>query len=281
MGTTDQVLRDVVGPVVREAMQSRAVDRWFFIRYGDPDHHLRLRLHGAPTELWHAVWPRLQAAIAPFLDDGRIWRVTLDTYEREVERYGGSDGIELAEAVFHADSEAVLEIVELISPDDAGLDQRWRLTLRGMDQLLGDLAFDVEAKLAILESARRTFAAEFRVDGPFKGQIGERFRQERPALIELLDRTHDAASPLAPGFEVLASRSDALRPVAAELIARDRARPPLTAAAGRRRQLPAHARQPVAPIGAPRARALALRIPDAPPRGGRSSSPGPAGPGRE
>ena len=230
MGTTDQVLRDVVGPVVREAMQSRAVDRWFFIRYGDPDHHLRLRLHGAPTELWRTVWPRLQAAIAPFLDDGRIWRVTLDTYEREVERYGGSDGIELAEAVFHADSEAVLEIVELISPDDAGLDQRWRLTLRGMDQLLGDLAFDVEAKLAILESARRTFAAEFRVDGPFKGQIGERFRQEQPALAELLDRSHDAASPLAPGFEVLASRSDALRPVAAELIVRDRARrlsPPL------------------------------------------------------
>ena len=38
------------------------------------------------------------------------WQVQLDTYEREVERYGGPEGIELAEQLFHADSEAVLAI---------------------------------------------------------------------------------------------------------------------------------------------------------------------------
>ena len=220
-----------VGPVVREAMQSRAVDRWFFIRYGDPDHHLRLRLHGAPTELWRTVWPQLQAAIArsstTVASGASRWTPTSARSSGMAGRMTSVSPRPCSTRTARRYSRSWARHRTLTmrgSISDCGS------TLRGMDQLLGDLAFDVEAKLAILESARRTFAAEFRVDGPFKGQIGERFRQEQPALIQLLDRSHDAASPLAPGFEVLASRSDALRPVAAELLARDRARrlsPPL------------------------------------------------------
>ena len=47
---------------------------------------------------------------------GQLWRVQLDTYEREVERYGGEAGIGLAERVFHADSDAVLAIVRQLGP---------------------------------------------------------------------------------------------------------------------------------------------------------------------
>src|SRR5262249_32351010 len=35
--TADQVLREVVAPVVAQAKESGAADHWFFIRYGDPD----------------------------------------------------------------------------------------------------------------------------------------------------------------------------------------------------------------------------------------------------
>ena len=49
--TADRVLRDVVGPVTRSALRAGAVDGWFFIRYGDPDWHLRWRLHGDPGRL--------------------------------------------------------------------------------------------------------------------------------------------------------------------------------------------------------------------------------------
>ena len=52
------------------------------------------------------------------LEDGQLWRLQLDTYEREVERYGGPEGMVLAERLFQADSEAVLEIVEQY-PEDA------------------------------------------------------------------------------------------------------------------------------------------------------------------
>src|SRR5262249_16179051 len=37
--TLDQLLRDVIRPIVEVASRTGAVDRWFFIRYGDPDWH--------------------------------------------------------------------------------------------------------------------------------------------------------------------------------------------------------------------------------------------------
>ncbi|PYV43187.1 MAG: Lanthionine biosynthesis protein LanB, partial [Acidobacteria bacterium] len=125
------MLRDVVTPLTEALGQSGAADSWFFIRYGDPDWHLRLRLHGVPERLQAEALPALQAAVAPLLKEGQIWRMQFDTYEREVERYGGTEGIQLAERLFHVDSEAVLEIMELLEPGDAGLDERWQLVLRG------------------------------------------------------------------------------------------------------------------------------------------------------
>src|SRR5205807_10366290 len=110
-GTADRVLCEVVAPFVRKLIHSGAVDRWFFIRYGDPEWHLRVRFHGTPENLHAEVLPALQTAVSPLLDDGRLWRVQLDTYEREVERYGGPEAIELAEKLFHADSEAVLQLI--------------------------------------------------------------------------------------------------------------------------------------------------------------------------
>jgi len=209
-----------VAPVVRRATRSGAADRWFFLRYGDPDQHLRVRLHGRPERLRRSVLPALERAVAPFLADGRIWRVTVDTYEREIERYGGPEGIELAEELFHRDSEAALDIIERLDPGDAGLDERWRLALRGMDQLLDDLGFDLAAKRAIADDVRRSFAAEFRANGPLRGQLGERFRTEQAALTALLDRSRDGTSALAPGLAALDRRSERLRGTAAELAAR-------------------------------------------------------------
>jgi thiopeptide-type bacteriocin biosynthesis protein len=220
--TADQVLHELIRPVTAAALGSGAADRWFFIRYGDPDWHLRLRLHGRPERLHGEVLPALQAAAAPLLEDGRLWRLQLDTYEREVERYGGGAGIVLAEQIFHIDSEAVLELLALF-PEDARGDVRWRLALCGMAMLLADLGFDPATRPAILQRIRDAFTQEFRADANLKHQLGARFRQERPGLEASLDPARAAEGPLAPGLAVLCRRSERLAPVAAELKACEQA----------------------------------------------------------
>jgi thiopeptide-type bacteriocin biosynthesis protein len=213
----DQILRGLVRPVVQEAMESALVRRWFFIRYGDPEPHLRLRFHGDAETLQGVVWPALRQASTPFLEDGRLWRLTLDTYEREIERYGGPEAIELAERLFHADSEAALAIVERLVPGDAGLDERWRLTFSGMDRLLADLGIDLEARARLLRSVANASAKELGWDRRADHWLGEKFRKERESLAGLLDRTREAESPLAPGLRALRRRSRAWRPAAVRL----------------------------------------------------------------
>ena len=66
---------------------SRLIDRWFFVRYADPAAHLRVRFHGSARPLLSAVLPALHEALAPALNDGLLYRVSIDTYEREGSPY--------------------------------------------------------------------------------------------------------------------------------------------------------------------------------------------------
>ena len=214
--TTDQVLREVAGPVAERLLSAGVADRWFFVRYSDPDCHLRLRLHGHPDRLAGTALSALQAAARPLLGDRRLWRIQLDTYEREVERYGGAEGIVLAERLFYADSQAVLELAGLLAEDTRG-DLGWRLALAGMDLLLTDLDFDLEARRAIVQKMRDAFALEFHAGADFARQLAARFRSERKALESLLEPAAAGDGPLAAGLEVFRRRSQRLAPVAAEL----------------------------------------------------------------
>jgi thiopeptide-type bacteriocin biosynthesis protein len=215
-GTADQLVNHVVGPLVRSSVASGAADAWFFIRYADPDWHLRLRLHGEPGRLHAEVLPGLEAATAPLLETGQLWRMQLDTYEREVERYGGDRGIELAEQVFAADSEAVLTILGPLS-GDAGLDLRWRLAMRGMDLLFDDLGLTLDEKRSVARRAREGFGREFAIDGNFRSRVSQRYREDRPRLEALLDAGQVPPGPLASGLDALHRRSLQLAPITAEL----------------------------------------------------------------
>jgi thiopeptide-type bacteriocin biosynthesis protein len=227
--TADVLLREVVAPVVAEALGSGVADSWFFIRYSDPDWHLRVRFHGDPRELHARVLPALGDAAAPLLDDRRLWKLQLDTYEREVERYGGPEGIALAERLFSADSEAILGLIDLLEGDE-GADVRWRLGLVGIDRLLTDLGLDDAAKAATLERLRGSFWREFKGDKNLRVQLDQRMRGERRSLGLLLAGDAETVAPLAPALALFDKRSRDLAPVVAEMAkleAEGRLAPPL------------------------------------------------------
>ncbi|HEY2027810.1 MAG TPA: lantibiotic dehydratase [Myxococcales bacterium] len=185
--------------------------RFFFVRYSDPDFHLRIRVEGEPRRLLGEVLPALEAAIEPLRRDGRVWRTQLDTYEREIERYGGDRGIEVAERLFCADSQAALSLVELLHGEDAA-EARWQLCLLAIDGLFDALGFDSEERLAILRGMRARFAAEFRVDPSFERQLDKRYRSAAKEIAALF-----AGKSFVDARAIVARRSDDVRPIGAEL----------------------------------------------------------------
>jgi thiopeptide-type bacteriocin biosynthesis protein len=216
-GLADRLLTDTVRPLVDRALAERLADRWFFIRYADPQPHVRVRFHGDDRRLAAELLPALATLLGPLVDDGRIARWQVDTYVREVERYGGDAAIDLAEEIFCIDSACVMSILSS-TPGDEGLEWRWRLGLCGVDLLLDSLGFSLSDKVEWARSQRDAYAAEFRVDARMKQQLGALYRAERQTIGELLQVAHSpAAADEHPAIGALRARGAALIPVVSQL----------------------------------------------------------------
>ncbi|MGX1095664.1 thiopeptide-type bacteriocin biosynthesis protein [Streptomyces albogriseolus] len=98
----DALLADHLPAVLAEIEDD--VDRWFFVRYQDPEPHLRLRFHGDAEALNGRVLPALSRASRVLVGSGALRSTALDTYRPESDRYGGEALQEAAERLFRTDS---------------------------------------------------------------------------------------------------------------------------------------------------------------------------------
>lgn len=182
----DRVLAEAVKPLTDALLADGLIDRWFFIRYADPDAHLRLRLHLPDTGRIGAVVQRLGEALAPLVQARYVWKTQTDTYRRELERYGAPT-IGLAEALFCADSAAAAQLIEqyqaLPAPDG---DVYWLSGLRFIDDLLDAVAYDTARKHQLLQRLRDAFALEFGADKALRLQLDHKYREHRRAIEQVL-----------------------------------------------------------------------------------------------
>ena len=117
----DLIVLDVVAPLV-----ATLDHRWFFLRYGEGGPHVRLRI-GAPAAcLIDEIRPAIEHAAAA---SPRVRRLEMVPYDPEVERYGGPDGVALAEVRFHQSSRVA---VDLLRKSDAARSARLGQALLAM-----------------------------------------------------------------------------------------------------------------------------------------------------
>jgi thiopeptide-type bacteriocin biosynthesis protein len=210
--TADVLLRGSIGPLAAALIEQGDADCWFFLRYGDPRSHLRVRFHGSARPIQEA----LQRPASDALDAGLAHDVQFATYQREIERYGGPDATLVAERLFHADSDATITLLGMFERGDRGLDERWRIGLLGSYVLLRDLGLSDEQCAAHARRQREAFEREFHADAPLRKAVAARVRKEQPSVEELLSPGED--HPLFAGAAVLGQRSERVRPLVAELL---------------------------------------------------------------
>ena len=214
--SADRILTDTVGPVITRLREAGVVDHWFFLRYADPDHHLRFRLHGDPAALREKVLPALTDALTPHLGDGTVWKVSTDTYDREVERYGGDAGIDLAEQIHAADSDAVIEALGLLDAFGEGAqDARWKLCLYATDRLLAVAGLDMQQRRDWAKGGAAGYRPEYPNAANLDPGIGQRWRVERADVTALLDDSTE--HPYEAVRQVFRRRSERTTPLLAEL----------------------------------------------------------------
>ncbi|MFB7664643.1 lantibiotic dehydratase [Kitasatospora sp. NPDC056138] len=117
----DALLLEEVTALTRSLADRRLAGHPFFLRYGDPAPHLRLRFWAAEPARAGELLGEVAQWAHGLAVEGRITDVAFETYRREIERYGGPDLIDAAEELFCRDSAATLALLRhLASPTPAG-----------------------------------------------------------------------------------------------------------------------------------------------------------------
>jgi thiopeptide-type bacteriocin biosynthesis protein len=108
----DELIATKLIELLSSLSQQGQIDMAYFLRYSDPEVHLRLRLHGQPEVLSASVMPEVHRFSQELQQEGLLSKLVLDSYEPEIERYGGPELMKLAEQVFHADTRVVANWVQ-------------------------------------------------------------------------------------------------------------------------------------------------------------------------
>ena len=143
----DDLITDAVLPFAESVVAADLADSWFFIRYYDPERHIRLRFHGSPERLTSALFSRLSEWAGRWLKEGVISKFVFDTYEQELERFGGVKGMEVSEALFGADSRSGAKLLRCIKKDTWPHYEIILLAL-SVDNLLASLGLTEEERTA-------------------------------------------------------------------------------------------------------------------------------------
>jgi lantibiotic biosynthesis protein len=167
------ILTDLVLPVITRLQKQGAVRQWFYVRYRDPEYHLRVRL-SLTTEHAGNAMNRVHAKLAGPLRKGVVRDVQVAVYERELERYGPAC-MEAAEAFFCASSALIAGSVKRISPDETDFTY-YRVGFEGVEAIAAAFTAGLAEKVALLSGLYESFYLEFGGDKALREQLSALYR---------------------------------------------------------------------------------------------------------
>jgi len=181
--TADNLLIRVISPIINKLLKEKYIEKWFFIRYADPDFHLRIRLLAQDSRYIGEIVQQFYHKLNKLNQDHLLWKVQLDTYNRELERYG-RHLIDNAESVFYADSECILSIIRILKGDE---NYRWMVALNLINELLSDFSLNIEEKQKLMEDACKSFKTEFGFNEHNSKQLNTKFRENKRTIESILN----------------------------------------------------------------------------------------------
>lgn len=177
--TADIILSESVEPTTALLLRNNYISKWFFIRYNDPKSHLRLRLQLTDIKHYDQVIKYLSDSLQEFVESGEISNITIDTYSREIERYG-AETIKAAEEIFHINSKLVTSCLHLSD------EKKIIISIFFIDKILTLIGFNSMQKHGWIKDFNNSFKYEFNADKKLNSQLDKKYRTFIPKYTEFL-----------------------------------------------------------------------------------------------
>lgn len=182
--TADLILLEILYPIILDLKEEKAIDKWFFIRYNDPDNHIRIRFNCKTPENISIVIAKMHLVLNELIEENLVWKIQIDTYQREIERYGERT-IEDSETLFWHDSEMILQYLGLKSFFEKN-ELQLLFSFCAIDSFLNSFYLSNTDKLALMDNLQLSFKDEFNVDKTLKKEIDKQYRELLPEIEKLL-----------------------------------------------------------------------------------------------
>jgi len=170
---SSSLLTTVVLPHIGNLQKAGRVRQWFFVRYRDPDYHLRVRLQLAPEDAG-TVLAAVSGKLSKFVEKGIVSDFTVAVYDRELERYG-TGLVEATEDVFCASSALLAECMSqsLLDTTAHGV---YRIACSGISDIFHAFGLSLQEKANLLRQLYESFYEEFGQTKALKPQLSRKYR---------------------------------------------------------------------------------------------------------
>lgn len=195
----DGLLCECVGPFAREAQTGGLVQRWFFIRYGEPDLHVRIRFRTPDPllgDLGHAFIKTVDAFAHARWGSAQCARVESHPYDREALYFGETMLSVYAELLNGATSTIALHI---LGGRSSGRASMFVATAAVLLSLVQAMAQDSDLTTGLLRESHDFAVAAVRERGLDTPAV----RPSPPNLLKAVRRVADRLQQPGPGRHML------------------------------------------------------------------------------
>lgn len=195
-------------------IENQFIDKWFFLRFADPDYHIRLRLNGQ-QDFHNTALNALLPLLSQLKSEGQIIGYSINSYERELNKYPICIAPECEDFFFH-DSNSIIKILHLLS-FNFGDKRSWLVALKSIDVFLNDFGLSLSSKLMFVKEAATYYFAEFGLskDKKFVKSVNRKYAENK-ALIEGL-LCADEFADFSDFKNVFTIRSSELSPIVSQI----------------------------------------------------------------
>lgn len=151
----DDFLRNEIKSLI--ANRHKNLKQWFFIRYNDPEDHLRLRLKPQDPKYLSDLIQHINQTLSGPRRSGHLKKVLIKEYDREIHRYG-ADQMELVEHFFYEDSKAALS--DIGKP----IASRYGISMGVIQMLCERLYPNLQDQINYFSTLSKSFAEEMKFD---------------------------------------------------------------------------------------------------------------------
>ncbi|WDT67964.1 thiopeptide-type bacteriocin biosynthesis protein [Cloacibacterium sp. TD35] len=183
--SADDILNNTIFSFANEMIEKKIINHWFFIRYNDPKFHLRIRFNCDIKNLG-SILVAMHGLLSPLIEEFIIWKVQIDTYNREIERYG-LNTMEFSEKVFYYDTLMVSKF--LYNFKDENL--RWLFALKSIDSFLDLFKYELVEKINLMEILSTSFKNEIGTSKILNSNLSDKYRKNRTLIENAIEEKNE------------------------------------------------------------------------------------------